>query len=218
MDELFGKILTGNEGRDAFHQPIIPLIVDSENTKPGDWVKKIKDSSKKVCSCLKSDKNCIGYIDPYIDSEYIPVGSKVFIFLKQGLIDNMRHHWTSPFFEDDDIQTEPETFSLNISSAETTLNTVDSHLTDSQKKAKAWLEEICYDNRLRFNVFENASSVTDIYDEIKTYVDLNVNQGEGTLEDSVDEIYKNFAMYKNIQIDGDEDDLFYIDWDCMGCN
>ena len=218
----FGKLLTGNEGRDAFHQPMIPLIVDQEYLKPGGWVKKRENTNRKVCGCVKTDKNCIGYIDPYIDGDYIPVGRKVFIFLNQGLVNDMRHHFSSPFFDDKDIMSADDEMKSVLNKLEVVIEkvneSIESNLSPKQIQAKEWLQKICKENRLYFETFEKAQSISDIYYEVSMYVKLNVSEGEGGLEESVSEIYKNFGIYKNIEIDEDEDDLYYIDWDCMGCD
>lgn len=204
MENMFGKILTGNEGRDAFHQAIIPLIIDDDNCYGGFWVKKREGSNTLVYHCLSDDKKCIGFIDPYFKG-LIGRGDKVYIFLKQGLIDNMRHHWTSPFFDDEDIVTD------------TTTNT-QSDISKERLEAKKWLQDVCKENRLDFEEFERANSISHIYEEIDTYVKLNAGQGEHYLEESVLEIYKKFALYKNIEFHDDDDEIYYIDWNCMGCD
>jgi hypothetical protein len=207
MESSIGKILTGNEGRDAFHQPIIPLIIKGDSCAGGDWVKKVEGSKKEVCICTKNDKKCIGYIDPYIDGVSIPNGSKVYIFLNQGLIDNMRHHWSSPFFDEEDIASDITTTPISDTSKE-------------RLEAKQWLQDLCKQNRLDFSEFERATSISHIYEEIDTYVKLNTGQGEYYLEESVLEIYKKFALYKNIEFNEETnaDDIYYIDWNCMGCD
>ena len=224
METPFGKILTGNEGRDAFHQPMIPLIIKDNLCTGGDWVKKVEGSKKEVCICTKNDKKCIGYIDPYIDGVSIPSGSKVYIFLNQGLIDNMRHHWTSPFFDDEDIMSADDEMKSVLSKIEVIVDkvndSIESHLSPKQLEAKQWLQDLCTQNRLVFEVFEKAYSISDIYHEIHMYVKLNTGQGEGDLEESIIEIYKNFAIYKNIEFNEEDnaDDIYYIDWCCLNCD
>ena len=206
MESQFGKILTGNEGRDAFHQAIIPLIVDDTYWSGRDWVKKIEGSNTKVQRCGSKDKNCIGFIDPYIHDTITESGKKVYIFLNQGLINDMRHHFSSPFFDEEDI--------ISTDVVENNKPT----LSDKQINAMNWLKNICEKNRLKFEIFENAKTTSDIYDEIHMFVKLNTHHGECYLEDLLFEIYDKFGAYKNIVIDRDVDDLYYIDWDCLNCN
>lgn len=206
MEIPFGKILTGNEGRDAFHQAIIPLIVDDTYWSGSDWVKKVEGSNTKVQKCGSKDKNCIGFIDPYIHDTITESGKKVYIFLNQGLINDMRHHFTSPFFNEEDIVTDTNT---------------QSNISKERLEAKQWLQDVCKENRLDFEVFEKSDSIGGIYGEIHMYVKLNTCQGEGGLEESIMEIYKNFAIYKNIEFDENDEyneDIYYIDWCCLNCD
>lgn len=214
METLLGKILIGNEKRDAIHQPIIPLLT-SGKLKAFDWVKlAVGGDKQKVCYCLKNDKNCIGYIDPYINDE-IPSGSKVYVLLKSGLIGDMKHHWTSPFFTDDDIISKPDTKETNQK-----INT--DNLTQDQYDALMSLGKLCKDYGMDFEFFKNFKTfkdevkMDDLNDIISEFVYDNKGEGSGCLESIIDDIYKYLSEYINETLN--EIDIYEIDYSCWGCD
>ena len=94
MDPIktIGKLLNGEEQRDAIHIAILPVIVD-DHLSAGDTVKFVYGSTDKVR--YAPEENSIGVIDPFLE-DYIPIGSRVWLFLKPNSITGIRHEWTHP--------------------------------------------------------------------------------------------------------------------------
>jgi hypothetical protein len=100
MDPIrsLGKILTDedNAQRDAVHIAVMPVTLGGDTWyRPGDSVRLLKDG-KTVRACDADNPQCLGVIDPFIVSDEIVGGDRVFVFLKPGSITGLRHEWSHP--------------------------------------------------------------------------------------------------------------------------
>lgn len=94
-----GKLIGGDEGRDAIHIAIAPAIA-AKKLKPGQHVGLVDGG---FASC----KDPIGIVDPFLTGDVLP-GQKFFVCLYPGTITSLRHEWTHPGFAMEGQVTERE--------------------------------------------------------------------------------------------------------------
>ena len=90
-----GKLLTGDEPRDAIHFALAPVMV-GQSLQPGSRVCLNKEGSAVAC---KDGVSEIGIIDPFLPGP-VKKGQRCWLFLLPNTITNLRHEWTHPAFPD----------------------------------------------------------------------------------------------------------------------
>lgn len=91
-----GVILTGNEGRDAVHIAIAPVIA-SHRLAPGSHVGFVTGSTIEVTA---SADETIGIIDPLLQ-RHIAKGERCWLWLYPKSITTLRHVWSHPAFKEE---------------------------------------------------------------------------------------------------------------------
>jgi hypothetical protein len=92
-----GKLIEGQQIRDAVHVAIAPVVAGSV-LQPGQHVGLIGDKASK-------DLKTIGIVDPFLRQDVQP-GEKFWLFLYPGTITSLKHLWTHPAFNDKDTRVE----------------------------------------------------------------------------------------------------------------
>lgn len=100
-----GVVLKGDEGRDAIHIAIVPVIA-AQRLCPGDWVR-FSDDGERVCITTSDDDRALGVIDPYLPEITVEKGQRCWLFLKPRTITSLRHVWTHPNFTDEAPRVKP---------------------------------------------------------------------------------------------------------------
>lgn len=90
--QQIGKLLKGNEGRDAIHFAVAPVVA-AERLTPGQHVGFVQSSQDAV----GSKGVHIGIIDPFLTAP-VRQGERVWLFLYPNTITALRHNWTHPAF------------------------------------------------------------------------------------------------------------------------
>jgi len=120
-DVVLGKILEGEQHRDAVHIAIAPVVA-TEKLSPGQHIGFAEDgNTEKVCACepARSDvgnssrrivkegsnpspggKVPIGIVDPFL-SEPVKKGQQFYMFLYPNTITSLRHEWVHPAFKEE---------------------------------------------------------------------------------------------------------------------
>ena len=93
MSDFLGKPPQADQGRDAIHVPIIPLVA-GEKLKPGQHIA----LSTKDSGVAFSVGNKIGIVDPFLTNE-VPKDEKFWCCLYPGSIKSIAHYWTHPNFD-----------------------------------------------------------------------------------------------------------------------
>ena len=94
---MLGKLLAGNEQRDAIHVAIAPVENGtSECLRRGAPIKLIQGSTKKVRGCPFSKSD--GIVDPFLQKE-VGLRDKFYMVLHPNTVTGMRHEWTHPAFD-----------------------------------------------------------------------------------------------------------------------
>lgn len=102
-DVKLGSIIEDeNVKRDAIHIAIAPVVA-SERLQPGEHIGILPDGS---ASANVDDYQLIGIVDPFLKKS-VKKGEKFYICLYQQTIKGMRHHWSHPSFEDEDVGIPP---------------------------------------------------------------------------------------------------------------
>ncbi len=93
-----GQLLEGNEGRDAVHVAIAPVVA-GETLRPGEHVGFA--SNGEVLgenNHLGIDIELIGIVDPYL-KDWVRAKEKFYLFLYPNTVTSLRHVWTHPAFK-----------------------------------------------------------------------------------------------------------------------
>jgi len=98
-----GKLLEGNEARDAIHIAIAPVIA-GEKLKPGQTVGFIE---KGNCEVVGGMGEPIGIVDPFLD-EAVKQGERFWLLLFPNTITSLRHDWAHPAFHAENKSTVDE--------------------------------------------------------------------------------------------------------------
>lgn len=94
MITTLGKILDGDEQRDAIHIAIAPVIA-IETLYPAQRIGLVEGTTDQAGSCIASRK--IGIVDPFLAEPVYPK-QKFWMFLYPNTITSLRHDWTHPAF------------------------------------------------------------------------------------------------------------------------
>lgn len=87
-----GKLIEANDGRDAIHVAIAPVIA-TEQLAPGQHVELAgSDGAARAAS-----KSAIGIVDPFLLGPVFP-GERFYMFLYPSTVTSLRHEWTHPAF------------------------------------------------------------------------------------------------------------------------
>jgi hypothetical protein len=90
MEDLgLGKIIEGEQQRDAIHIAVAPVVA-ARRIKPGQHI-------GLVGGLAEPSKTPIGVADPYLTAAIIP-GQRFWLFLYPNTVTGMRHHWAHPNF------------------------------------------------------------------------------------------------------------------------
>lgn len=99
--ETLGTIINNNAGRDAIHLAVEPVVA-SEKLYPGQHIG-ITDGR----ATTKAKKK-LGIVDPFI-SDFVPEGEMFWLVVYPRQITSLRHVWTHPDFEENNVsEKEPE--------------------------------------------------------------------------------------------------------------
>jgi hypothetical protein len=99
-----GRIIERPQTRDAVHIAVAPVEAGTK-LAPGQSIKlDKKGSTVAVGSANLWDR--LGVVDPYLGRSVEP-GEKFWMFLTPGSIKSIRHYWTHPSFQDNDILDSP---------------------------------------------------------------------------------------------------------------
>lgn len=96
-----GKLLVGNERRDAIHFALAPVIADTK-LFPGQRIGFIDGSQERVCAALDTGESvrCLGILDPFL-RHFVVKDQKCWMFLLPNTVTGMRHQWEHPAFSAD---------------------------------------------------------------------------------------------------------------------
>lgn len=91
-----GKVLNGNEERDAIHIAILPVIAGDDYMYAAEEVGFVYGSN----SIVKSKPSVyglatVGIIDPFL-KDSVKKGDRVWMFMLPGTITGLRHNWAHP--------------------------------------------------------------------------------------------------------------------------
>ena len=84
--ELIGKIITEEAGRDAIHIAVLPVTA-GQDLLPSDEVGISGDVAGKHCKPL------VGIVDPFLKPGIVEKGQRFFIYLFPNTISSLRHVW-----------------------------------------------------------------------------------------------------------------------------
>lgn len=99
-DTIVGKLLTGDEQRDAIHVAVVAAMA-VHDMNPGDHVGLVSGLDRCVIS--KNADLKIGIVDPFL-KEPIETGDHCWLFLYQNTITSLNHLWTHPAFDNVDTK------------------------------------------------------------------------------------------------------------------
>ena len=85
-----GKLLAGDEGRDAIHIAVAPMVARN-SFAPGQHAA-LNDAGEAV-----SMGDFIGIIDPFLKGR-VEIGQRVYLFLYPNTITSLHHLWAHPAF------------------------------------------------------------------------------------------------------------------------
>lgn len=85
--QLIGKVLTHEVGRDAIHVAVAPMVAPIR-LYPGQHV----DAAGRPLG------TSVGIVDPFLSDTVMP-GQRFFIFLYPNTVTGLRHEWTHPAFD-----------------------------------------------------------------------------------------------------------------------
>lgn len=88
-----GKLLNGNEERDAIHIAIVPVEVAHHYVYPGEHVGITEDGKAS-----ERARPFIGVVDPFLSGPVDP-GDRVWVFLYPNSITSLRHSWSHPVLD-----------------------------------------------------------------------------------------------------------------------
>jgi hypothetical protein len=84
-----GRLISGEEGRDAVHVAIAPTTAPCE-LQPGQHVDRHGNPEAP-------DVEPVGIVDPYL-REPVQKGQRFWLFLYPNTVTSLRHEWTHPAF------------------------------------------------------------------------------------------------------------------------
>ncbi len=90
-----GKLITGNEQRDAIHIAVAPVIA-TERLSPGQHIK--FSNGVDITYVCADIVNAIGIVDPFLTGT-VNKGDHFWMFLFPQTITSLRHDWTHPAFD-----------------------------------------------------------------------------------------------------------------------
>lgn len=93
-DVHLGRILTGENHRDAVHIAVAPAVAETD-LSPGTDVGFMGKGPKVV----GYSRTPIGIVDPFL-KESVKAGEQFYVFLYPQTITSLRHEWTHPAFDD----------------------------------------------------------------------------------------------------------------------
>ena len=85
-----GKLVAGDQGKDAVHIAVAPMTATAE-LSPGQHVGLV-DSARAGPS-----EHPVGIVDPFLTNKVRP-GERFFMFMYPGSITSLRHEWVHPSF------------------------------------------------------------------------------------------------------------------------
>jgi hypothetical protein len=97
MSIEFGRLITGDETRDAVHVAVAPVVA-GHTIVPGSHIGFVMNDNTTVGTLASKH---IGIADPFLTST-IKKGDKFWMFLYPNTITSLRHNWTHPDFPDSD--------------------------------------------------------------------------------------------------------------------
>lgn len=101
-NDTIGKLLQGEQERDAIHIAVAPVIAAHE-LRPGKHIG-IREDGKATYA----DKGNIGIVDPFL-KDTVQEGERFWMFLYPNTITSLRHDWAHPAFGTVlDLRTESE--------------------------------------------------------------------------------------------------------------
>jgi hypothetical protein len=98
LDVVLGKLCNGDEGRDAVHIAVCPVIAKTE-LKVGEHIG-VTFKDGKYYSCSKVSKK-VGIVDPFLRQKVLS-GQSFYLFLYPNTITSLKHSWTHPLFKDEE--------------------------------------------------------------------------------------------------------------------
>jgi hypothetical protein len=90
-----GEFLIGNEGRDAIHIAIAPVVA-GEDLESGRDIEFSEEGNPVVVSAFIGEG--IGIVDPYLPRN-VKKGERFYMFLYPNTVTSLRHVWTHPAFK-----------------------------------------------------------------------------------------------------------------------
>lgn len=102
MDKIpqLGNLITEDQPRDAVHIAVAPVTA-GEALRPGQFVGFIEDAFTVSSKATKH----IGIVDPYLQ-RMVSKGQRFYMFLLPNTITSLRHDWTHPDFEAEELVAE----------------------------------------------------------------------------------------------------------------
>lgn len=95
---ILGKLLTGDESRDAIHIAVAPVMA-GENIRPGQHIGLLSNGRAGITS------NPIGIADPFLKHS-IREGEYFYLVLYPNTITSLKHQWAHPAFPE--VYTRPD--------------------------------------------------------------------------------------------------------------
>jgi hypothetical protein len=97
QNDKLGKLTEGEEGRDAIHIAICPVVAN-EVLNPGQRIGFVRDGD---VSLVGKSKNPLGIVDPFLTAN-VEKAEAFFMCLFPNTIKSLRHEWTHDAFENAD--------------------------------------------------------------------------------------------------------------------
>lgn len=94
IQDLIGKLLSNDPGRDAIHIAVAPVVCADRSIKPG---ARIGFAEIGNCERVSSRGEPIGIADPFLEQP-VTTGERFFMFLFPNTITTLRHEWIHPAF------------------------------------------------------------------------------------------------------------------------
>lgn len=94
-----GSIITDEQHREAIHCAIAPVVAACQ-LKPG-WHVRLNEKGHAIAGT--DFRTTVGIVDPFLRLNTVEEGQTFWLFLYPGSITSLRHEWTHPAFEREEI-------------------------------------------------------------------------------------------------------------------
>ena len=95
-DPKLGQLIAGDADRDAIHVAVAPVVA-TEQLYPGEHIGFVEEGD---CEKVGRTSAPIGIVDPYLRGG-VTAGDRFWMFLYQGTVTSLRHHWGHSAFNAD---------------------------------------------------------------------------------------------------------------------